>query len=236
LLAKNPDDRYQTADDAKLELARLEEVAGTDTTCCHVTRQERDGETAYSVNTYPVLNRPVRYTLWVTSLALLLGILSAGAIRRFYSPVPPPPIPSFHITVPELALVRTAKHVVIPAVKSVRSTPKHDSQTLERVAVPLEVLHPFSHFELAIWIDQRLAYTNAVRGERKKRFLHLGSSPMPYLSVLQTTVGKHVVRIRVTGGGAFDQTASVEGLFSRNGGQRLQIKCDAPDKLQATIN
>ncbi len=98
-------------------------------------------------------------------------------------------------------------------------------------------MHPFSEFVLSIWIDDHLAYSNSVRRERKKRFLHIGGSVTSYLTLLQVPIGEHLLRLQVKSAeAAFDQTTTLMSAFSRPGGQKLRVRCGEHDKLSAAIN
>lgn len=239
LLAKNPDERYQGAQEAKQDIQRIQQDrssgGGPD---------RPDVALIYSHTSSHRPNSGLRALIAGRSLKLILILMLLALTYFGYDgllslKVPPPPVAfSPRLLVPPAALSRTTVPAQPLRTRQRKAPRDNRARAAARfVNVPIEVVHPFSEFVLSIWIDDHLAYSNSVRRERKKRFLHIGASVTSYLTLLQVPIGEHLLRLQVKSAeAAFDQTTTLMSVFSRPFGQKLRVRYGEHGKLSAEIN
>ena len=91
---------------------------------------------------------------------------------------------------------------------------------------------------MSIWVDDRLTFSNEIQPEKKKRFLHMGTSSADYMTLVQMPVGDHQLRFEVKAiGETFDGTTQLSTRFSELSGQKLLVRCDKTrNQLQVEVN
>ena len=246
-LAKNPDERYQTAEEA------LRDVEG-------VGKAKETGSSTWSgesgagvpVNLVDALGfrgamprlqeirrlRPVRQAAWLWWLLPAGVAVSALAILATVKPLdrngPPAPVISVHLKVPSLPLESPSKTPKNTRNKSIHSIPAPAQSArgpyqakADIVAVPVELRQPFRECVMSIWVDEKLTYKNRIQGERKSRFLHMGSSSAGYLTLVQVPAGNHSVKVEVNGlEENYDARGSFSATFSKANDRKLRVTAD----------
>ncbi|HEU5400535.1 MAG TPA: serine/threonine-protein kinase [Terriglobales bacterium] len=258
-LAKNPDERYQTAEEAIRDVAQIRslkaagepasqnEPVGESTLNLLETMGYRAGEPRASENGH---SRRVRDARVISRFAIPVGIAVASLVAlmaaRSYMPrVPSAPALSVHLNVPSIAMEshEAASRTVKVKARSSRAAKKSSSESAPPkstvspnlppqpkpgiVAVPVELRQPFSECVLSIWVDEKLAYTNRIRAEKKSRFLHMGSSTAEYLTLVEIPEGDHSVKVEVNGiGENYDASASLSATFVRTSDHKLRVTAE----------
>lgn len=247
-LAKNSDERYQAAEEALRDIERLRNAK-------HAEAPTWPGEPTIGkpVDLLDVLGfrgsmprlqeikryRPAQGAAWLWWLlpvgVAISGVAMLATVKPLYRDLPSAPVISVHLRVPSLPLKPQ-----LTASKSARNTAKNSLRATtpqpvlrpyqakaEIVAVPVELRQPFSECVMSIWVDEKLAYKNRIRGEKKSRFLHMGSSSAGYLTLVQVPVGNHAVKVEVNGvEGDYDASGSLSGTFSKEHDQKLRVIAD----------
>jgi Na+-transporting NADH:ubiquinone oxidoreductase subunit NqrA len=87
----------------------------------------------------------------------------------------------------------------------------------------IQIEHRFSEADLSVWIDDKLAYDQPLRGQTRKHW-------NPFLGNIKETEsmriasGKHRVRVRIRSTpNKYEQTETIVGSFARNHPATLQI-------------
>lgn len=259
-LAKNPDERYQTADEALRDITRIRNAKEMGSATSQI---EHAGETTLNVleamgyrGGEPRARSTERSTrlrgaAGLRRLAIFGGIAIASVIAiSLVAPLmrkaPAAPVVAVHIEAPSKVMEHhetpsksseTKTHSVHPAAKSSPSAATRQKSAVpsniasaaktEVVAVPVELRQPFRECEMSIWVDEKLVYRNRIRGEKKSRFLHMGSSTEGYLTLVQVPAGSHSLKVEVNGlGENYDASGSLSGTFSKMTAQKLQITAE----------
>lgn len=257
-LAKNPDERYQTADEALRDITRIRNAKEIGST---TSQFEHPGETTLDVleamgyrggeprERPPARSARARGRLRLLAIPGGIAIVSVIAIS-FFGPfmrrIPEAPVVSVHLEAPSRVVEHhdtpskpgeTKAHLFRSAAKSTSSEVSPRKSTIpsnttpvpktEVVSVPIELRQPFRECVMSIWIDEKLAYRNQIRGEKKSRFLHMGSSTAEYLTMIQVPAGSHSLKIEVNGlGENYDASGSLSATFSKTTAQKLQITAE----------
>jgi hypothetical protein len=247
-LAKNPDERYQTAEEAIRDVEGIrkakeagvaawpgEQQAGATPDLLDVlgfrTTKPRTEENKRVERVRRVV------PLWHIGIPIGVAVAAIGIsvlIRPFMQSIPDAPVLSTHIAVPLLKTEPTAtatKNRTQKAKNSARATvqppPRFNAAGAEIVAVPVELRQPFRECVMSIWVDEKLTYKNRIRGERKNRFLHMGTSSAEYLTLVQIPAGTHSVKVEVNGlGQNYAASGSLFATFARTNGQKLRVTAD----------
>ena len=268
-LAKNPDERYQTADEALRDITRIRnakeggvaasqgEPAGETTLNLLETMGYRAAEARSKGK--PTSRARAATRFWQLGISVGIAVASfitLAAVRPLTRKAPAAPVSSVNLEVPSRAVERhdpPAKPAITKAAttkpgssktrslrapakpglaepSSERRTSPPSSSALPRieiVAVPVELRQPFRECVMSIWVDEKLAYQNHIRGERKSRFLHMGSSSAGYLTLVQIPAGNHSVKVAVNGVGEhYEASGSLSAVFSKTNGQKLRITAE----------
>lgn len=263
LMAKNPEERYQSADEARCDLEAIQRGFAPQDPAVSQNLIEQIGFVGKNESLPATQRRAVKPTaaprtpswrLWVPVVAALLLLATVVGLRPYLQPLPPAPIAGArHLSVPAFAMrksatpVRSRSTVVKPAspvaasasatVASAKGAANSKPEA-RLVPVPLEIRQPFKKFTMSIWVDDRLTFSNEIQPEKKKRFLGMGSASAGYLTLLQMPVGEHQLRFEVKATGEnFDGTTQLSAKFSELSGQKLLVRCDKTrNQLQVEVN
>jgi serine/threonine-protein kinase len=260
-LAKNPDERYQTADEALRDLAMIRNAKPAGLT---TSRREPAGEALLDLlevigfRTGPPHAKETgdstkaRGSMRLWQFGIPVGVAVASVIglvivRPFAEPVPVAPVLSVHFEVPVASMEHNtappkarsprsamksspSENVATESTVALKSTVRANTAVSPRnevVAVPVELRQPFRECVMSIWVDEKLAYQNRIRGERKSRFLHMGSSSAEYLTLVQIPAGNHSVKVEVNGlAENYNASGSLFAKFSKTNGQKLRITAE----------
>ena len=258
-LAKNPDERYQTAEEALRDVARIRNAKEAGST---TSQREPAGETTLDLLEAmgfragePCTKEPGHSPgtlrarrLWqfgIPAGIAVASVLTLGPASPFVRTEPTAPVLSVHLEVPATLVGRhevPSKPGNIRA-RSFREAKASPSETptskdtvplkstvlpkIEVVAVPVELRQPFRECVMSIWVDEKLAYQNHIRGEKKSRFLHMGSARAEYLTLVQIPEGNHSVKVEVNGiGGNYNASGSLSATFSKANDKKLRITAE----------
>jgi serine/threonine-protein kinase len=247
-LAKNSAERYQTAEEALRDIEKIrkakqgessswvnEPTAGRPMNLLDVLGFRGDMPRLQEIRRL----RPVRRAAWVwwlLPIGVTVSTLALLASVKALSPsVPSAPVLSVHLRVPSLPLEppskasKSARNLKIYSIHAATAKPvPHSYQAnADIVAVPVELRHPFRECVMSIWVDEKLAYKNRIRGERKSRFLHMGTSSADYLTLIQVPTGNHSVKVEVNGvEGNYDASGSLSATFSKANDRKLRVTAD----------
>lgn len=247
-LAKNPDERYQTAEEALRDILKVrkakeaeaskwpgERPAGTPADLVDALGFRGAMPRLQEITRLPV-DRRATWVWWLLSAGVAVsGLATLAAVKPLDRDGPVAPVISVHLKVPSLPLEPQPM-----ASKSARNRATHTSASTtpqtgrgpsqakaDIVAVPVELRQPFRECVMSIWVDEKLAYKNRIRGEKKSRFLHMGSSSAEYLTLVQIPAGNHSVKVQVNGTeGNYDASGSLSATFSKANDQKLRITAD----------
>ncbi|MGE5113846.1 MAG: serine/threonine protein kinase [Acidobacteriaceae bacterium] len=244
LLAKNPEERYQTGDEARRDILRILESQADEPESARPSTDSDDPPAWLETVRFSARHnraaafkpeeRKSRFRVWqlaIPAVALLLFLTTILAFRPMMTPVPSAPSINAHIDFPDLsgALQKT---VAKPQLKEghrerTRSDKAPTAAIADAgrlVAVPIELRHPFEECRMSIWVDEHLAYNNVIRGEKRSRLLHLGSSNAEYLTVVQMPTGTHEVKVEIRATDEpYDGEATVSLTFSKSVNEKLMI-------------
>ena len=265
LMAKIPDERYQTAEEARRDIVAIQKAKnlGVAAPCAdepvdaHLALMESlgfPGTGRASDRKKPEITKSARFwRLGASLVGACIAIASLAVFKPLIRATPPAPAVSVHLEVPVLA---SEKH---ESVAQRKTEPKTDEPHLvavsgmakaqesrgaipptkgELVAVPIELRQPFRECLMSIWVDKKLTYKNRIRGEKKARFLHLGTTPAEYLTMVQMPVGDHSVRVEVSSvDEKYEASGSVAANFSKTNDQKLRITAEKDHtQLQLQLN
>jgi hypothetical protein len=108
----------------------------------------------------------------------------------------------------------------------IAETPKPVSYSAKPVAdstLDIEIEHRFSEADLSIWVDDKLAFNQPLRGQAKKHWNPFRGNVKETESV-RIASGKHRVRIRVRSTPEkYEQTETIVGSFTKNHPATLTI-------------
>ncbi len=231
LLAKNPQERYQSGEEAKEAILRI--VGGEDVgrvpgepilspiaVLAADLIQKEPGQSVVQIRSHGGM-------WWKAGIAALVALsiaLSAVEIGRRLRPVDPPVVTS-RLTVPTEGMKRTPKEPV--KVKTIRKARvvvgSGAQQAIKTVPVPIELRQPFKTCQMTIWADSKVVYKNTIRAEKKSRFLHMGSSNVQYLTMVQMPEGSHSVKVQINADRNYQQSGTVSATFSPNESSKLVI-------------
>ncbi len=258
-LAKNPDERYQTAEDALRDIVRIrnEKEAGSTNSHREPAREAsldllealgfRTGTPQTNEARPSARDRGVA-RLWKAAIALGLTVVSSLillGVKPLVQRIPNAPVPSVHIDVPAVperletpskpkytnaGTRRVGAKSTPPNAVAIKSSVANSPTALhnvETVAMPVELRQPFRECRMSIWVDEKLAYQNHIRGEKKSRFLHMGSSSAGYLTLVQIPAGNHSLRVEVNGiGENYEASGSLSATFSKTDDRKLRITAE----------
>ena len=123
-------------------------------------------------------------------------------------------------TLPIAPVMVASTSAPVPASKP--SLPVAPTATLE-----LALEHHFSDADFSVWVDDKLAYSNSVHGEEKKRLLVLHGVEGKETHDIHFSSGAHVIKVQVVSTSAqFDHTETVRGTFKEAGKAVLNIHCN----------
>lgn len=249
-LAKTPDQRYQSAEEFSLDLQDIQSGS--------LPRSQGGGSGAGSgasrVFQVPgATNRSnaargqgrLRSVLgWArsvrgknASLAVLagIGVFAGWAIRHSTesNSVPTPPV----VASPETAKPQPVS--ASPASVLAAHAPSRPPRTAtELCLVEFTVRHPFAAAELAIWIDDKLAYQRQLRGQARKKMLVLKSIQGSFDGTLTVPAGEHNIRAQLSSEtDGFQRSSSVRGDFRKDSTPTISIDVHGRDReLSITIS
>ena len=243
LLAKNPEERYQTGEEAKRDILRIQESQADKP---ESPRPSRDSEVLpalletvrfsarHRAAAFKEKERKSRFRVWqlgIPAVALLLFLGTIFAFRPMITPVPSAPSITAHIDFPDTS-VALQKTVAKPRKKETHRmrtrSDKAPAATIadasRLVAVPIELRHPFEECRMSIWVDEHLAYNNVIHAERRSRLLHMGSSNAEYLTIVQMPTGTHEVKVEIRATDEpYDGEATVSLTFLKSVNEKLMI-------------
>lgn len=241
LLAKNPEERYQTGDEAKRDILRIQEGQADEAASARSSTHSEVLPSLLETVRFSARDRAVpfkeeerksRFRVWqlgIPAVALLLFLTTIVAVRPMMTPVPSAPSINAHIDFPDFALQKIgskprAKEAHREQTRSDKPPTAAIADASRLVAVPIELRHPFEECRMSIWVDEHLAYNNVIRGEKRSRFLHLGSSNAEYLTVVQMPTGTHEVRVEIRATDEpYDGEATVSLTFLKSMNEKLMI-------------
>jgi serine/threonine protein kinase len=250
LLAKNPDERYQSAADAKADIRNIQSGEGP-ASPREIPVDVLDG-ISFRKNGRSVLaekdksEKKFKFRLSKLALPAVIALVLATiflALRPLLKPLPATPSLATHIGVPEFAFETRASQPSPrrPAKKKPAGTAAVSAKSAgvsrvttahQMVAVPVELRQPFEQCLMSIWIDDRLAYSNVIRSEKKKRFLGIGAANQGYLTMIQAPAGEHSIRVEIKADrDKFEETTELQTLFAEMSGKKLEIKCEKTPRL-----
>jgi serine/threonine protein kinase len=250
LLAKNPDERYQSAAEAKADIRNIQSGEGP-ASPREIPVDVLDG-ISFRRNGRSVLaekdksEKKFKFRLSKLALPAVIALVLATiflALRPLLKPLPATPSLATHIGVPEFAFETRASQPSPrrPAKKKPAGTAAVSAKSAgvsrvttahQMVAVPVELRQPFEQCLMSIWIDDRLAYSNVIRSEKKKRFLGIGAANQGYLTMIQAPAGEHSIRVEIKADrDKFEETTELQTLFAEMSGKKLEIKCEKTPRL-----
>ena len=260
LMAKDPKERYQSAEDALRELEAIQRGLAPQDSAVSQNLIEQIGFAGKNEALPPTQRRAVKpaaapssqsWKLWVPVLAALLLLATVVGLQPYLQTLPPDPmITSRSLRVPMFAMrkssmfttsrrtaVRAASSAAVPATAVAASSVVANPEA-RLVPVPLEIRQPFGKFTMSIWVDDRLTFNNEIQPEKKKRFLGMGKSSANYMTLVQMPVGEHQLRLEVKAiGESFTGTTQLSAKFSELSGQKLLVRCDRTrNQLQVDVN
>jgi len=101
----------------------------------------------------------------------------------------------------------------------------------------LQIDHPFASATLSVWIDGKLAHTQALHGQSKRKLVLFHGTHGDNSGSIRLAAGKHRIRARVTSSDGFDASSSMTTTLSAENLATLQIKCDkGSKKLELVIH
>jgi hypothetical protein len=95
----------------------------------------------------------------------------------------------------------------------------------------VRIEHPFKSATLSIWVDGRLALTQALEGKQKKRLVVFHGVHGTEEASVSMAAGKHDVKIRVQSEDGYDQTEKISQEFEVNETRVLQVRCNKHEPL-----
>ena len=249
-LAKNPDERYQSADEARRDISAIRDakeaelsvssgnVKAKTPTSLLDTMGIRSETASLSRPSALGHKRRAGTPWWQIGIPVGIGLIATAAIAitgPLFRSNPAPPVLNVHLDLP-VARTETQPITIAPRkvkTRSVRASAATTSPTMpavvipDVVAMPIELRQPFQECLMSIWVDDKLAYQNRIRAEKKSRFLHLGTATVEYLTLVQIPTGKHSVRVELQGVGEdYEGRGSLLASFSKANAKRLRITAD----------
>ena len=108
--------------------------------------------------------------------------------------------------------------------------------TLSPAMLEIEVDHKFAEAHLSIWVDDSLTYTHTLEGTSKKHLVVFHHVQGHEFHAMEIAPGKHLLRVRVTSGGAsYDQSATVTGEFASGQENVLQINFNKQGEMNLSL-
>jgi len=127
---------------------------------------------------------------------------------------------------PSVPIVSDSANAVADPPKPVVESPKPVSYSPRPVAdstLDIQIEHRFSEADLSVWIDDKLAYDQPLRGPTKKHWNPFRGN-IKETESMRIASGKHRVRVRVRSTpDKYEQTEIIVGSFARNHPATLQI-------------
>jgi len=258
-MAKNPDERYQSAEEAKRALESLggpsvpkpsanPSAAGLSILIDQIGFRGKTERVPPSVRRAAAPKQPARSVSWMrigSALLVLFLLMAIVGMRPMLQPLPSPPVAiSSHLVVPAFA---TERHAALPRSRKAQSVPvalkpsrpvvtTPAKPATQLVSIPVEVRQPFNRYVMTIWVDDRLNFNHEIQPEKKKRFLHTETAD--YMTLIQLPVGEHSLRVQITAvGEGFEGDGKVSTRVSEVSGQKLLVRCDKIHKqVQVALN
>jgi hypothetical protein len=109
------------------------------------------------------------------------------------------------------------------------------SPTTSPAVLEIAVDHKFAEAHLSIWVDDTLNYTHTLEGTDKKHLVVFHHIQGHEFHTMQIAPGKHLLRVQVTSGASYDQSATVMGDFSSGQENALQINFNRQGKMNLSL-
>ena len=109
-----------------------------------------------------------------------------------------------------------------PVVESPKPV-SYSSKTVADSTLDIQIEHRFSEADLSVWVDDKLAYDQPLRGQSKKHWNPFRGN-IKETESMRIAPGKHRVRVRVRSTPErYEQTEAIVGSFAKNHLATLQI-------------
>jgi serine/threonine protein kinase len=119
----------------------------------------------------------------------------------------------------------------VPTVATpVGQTPPAKALPVENAILQFQIDHQFADGTLTFWIDGKLARTQAIHGESKRKLVLFHGTHGDETGSLRVAAGKHHIRVRVVSTAGFNQSRDVAATFAAGTSTYLEIKCDKTNK------
>ena len=93
-----------------------------------------------------------------------------------------------------------------------------------------QIDHQFADGTLSLWIDGKLARTQAIHGKSKRKLVLFHGTRGEEAGSLRVASGKHRVRVRVASTDGFNLSGDANATFVAGTPTYLEIKCDKANK------
>jgi hypothetical protein len=121
--------------------------------------------------------------------------------------------------IPRTARIVLAAFMVAAALMAVYAT-----LSAKTSALRLHVQHSLRSAQLAVYVDDELAYSTQLAGVPRKRLGFINDGVQGSLTqVVPVSPGAHVIRVRFTSDEGGTQEQPISGDFAKNGGRNLAI-------------
>ena len=104
------------------------------------------------------------------------------------------------------------------------------TKTPLNASLRFEIEHPFSAATLSLWVDGKLARTQALHGQSTRKLVLFHGTRGDDSGLVRVAAGNHRVRVRVTSSDGWDASKTVTADLSPANPITLQIKCDKSGK------
>ncbi len=116
--------------------------------------------------------------------------------------------------------------VTVAATSAPAPAPKASIPAAAAASLELALEHHFTDAEFSVWVDDKLAFSDSVHGEARKRLLVLHGMEGKETHDIHFPAGQHEIKVRVSSATAnFDQTERVRSNFKETGKAVLSIHC-----------
>ena len=100
----------------------------------------------------------------------------------------------------------------------------------------LRIEHRFAQAEVFVWVDDKLAYKQAVDGVVKKKMVLFKGVEGYQSDSIHVASGDHRFRVRVhASDDSYDQTASISGSLPQEGERQLLIQCEKHKPVHLSV-
>ncbi|HVO64219.1 MAG TPA: serine/threonine-protein kinase [Terriglobales bacterium] len=132
------------------------------------------------------------------------------------------------------------KNVVIAAknVETAAAAPPRQIAYAARsdATLRLRIEHHFAQAEVLVWVDDKLAYKQALDGVVKKKMVLLKGVEGYQSDSIPVASGHHRFRVRVhASDNSYDQTASIFGSLPQEGERQLLIQCEKHKPVHLSV-